>query len=55
MLLRVLADILVVKIKLGSPVIALKALTEHSARSRMASEIPYLFIEKDKDRSQPFD
>ena len=36
----------------GSPVIALKALTEHSARSRMASEIRYLFIEKDKDRSQ---
>ena len=36
----------------GSPVLALKALTEHSARSRMASQIQYLFIEKDKNRSQ---
>ena len=36
----------------GSPVIALKALTEHDARSRMTSQIRYLFIEKERERSQ---
>lgn len=36
----------------GSPVIALKALTEHVARSRMTSQIHYLFVERDKDRSE---
>ena len=36
----------------GSPIIALKALTEHDARSRMTSQIHYLFIEKDKDRAR---
>ena len=35
----------------GSPVIALDALINHSARRRMTSEINYLFIEKDKARS----
>ena len=36
----------------GSPIIALKALTEHSAKSRITAEILYLFIEERKDRSQ---
>ena len=34
----------------GSPIIALKALIEHSHKSRMANQIYYLFIEKDADR-----
>ena len=36
----------------GSPLIALRALTEHAALDRMKSEIVYLFIEKDSDRAQ---
>ena len=36
----------------GSPLIALRALTEHVALDRMKSEIVYLFIEKDSDRAQ---
>ena len=35
----------------GSPVIALRALTEHNSQSRMTSRIRYLFIESDPDRS----
>ena len=35
----------------GSPVIALNALIDHRARGRMRSEVKYLFIEKDEDRS----
>ncbi len=34
----------------GSPVIALRALTEHDALSRMKNEIIYLFIEKNTNR-----
>ena len=36
----------------GSPVIALRALTEHRAKNQMRSEINYLFIEKDGDRCE---
>ena len=35
----------------GSPVIALRALINHRARSQIRSEVNYLFIEKDEDRS----
>lgn len=35
----------------GSPVIALQALINHNAKRRMTSEINYLFIEKEKERS----
>ena len=34
----------------GSPVIALKALVNHSAKRRMTNDIIYLFIEKDEER-----
>lgn len=34
----------------GSPVIALKALVNHSAKERMTNDIIYLFIEKDEER-----
>lgn len=34
----------------GSPVIALRALIDHRARSQIQSEVKYLFIEKDPDR-----
>ena len=34
----------------GSPVIALRTLIDHRARSEMRSEVNYLFIEKDRDR-----
>ena len=37
--------------ELGSPLIALRALTKHSARNRMNSEIRYLFIEEDSERA----
>ncbi len=36
----------------GSPVIALKALIDHSARQRMRGEINYVFIERDLDRAR---
>ncbi len=36
----------------GSPVIALRALIDHRARGQMQSEINYLFIEKESDRSE---
>ena len=35
----------------GSPVIALRALIDHRARNQMRSEVKYLFIEKDEERS----
>ena len=35
----------------GSPLIALRALTEHNARDRMMNEIVYWFIEKDEKRA----
>ena len=35
----------------GSPVIALKALAQHSAQRMMRGQIDYVFIEKDLDRS----
>ena len=35
----------------GSPVIALRTLIDHGAKRRITSEIDYLFIEKDKARS----
>ena len=35
----------------GSPVIALRALINHRARSQIWSQVNYLFIEKDEDRS----
>ena len=34
----------------GSPLVALRAFTEHSARKRMKGNINYLFIEKDPNR-----
>ena len=34
----------------GSPVIALRALIDHPARSQIRSEVRYLFIEKETDR-----
>lgn len=34
----------------GSPLVALRALAEHSARNRMKGDINYLFIEKDPKR-----
>ncbi len=34
----------------GSPVIALRALIDHPAKSRIQSEVRYLFIEKETDR-----
>ena len=34
----------------GSPVIALRALLEHSYRASMTAEVSYLFIEADKNR-----
>lgn len=36
----------------GSPIIALKALRDHSYRSRMKAEFVFLFIEKDDDRAE---
>ncbi|MCY3894835.1 MAG: three-Cys-motif partner protein TcmP [Chloroflexi bacterium] len=36
----------------GSPVIALRTLINHSARSRIRSEVNYLFIENEKSRSK---
>ena len=36
----------------GSPVIALRALIDHRARGQMQSEINYVFIEKESDRSE---
>ena len=36
----------------GSPVIALRALIDHRARSQIRSEVNYLFIEKDEARSK---
>ena len=39
-------------VSLGSPVIALRALIDHRARSQIRSEINYLFIEKDQARSK---
>lgn len=39
----------------GSPLIALRALTEHKARSQMRAEILFKFIEKDPDRSNYLD
>ena len=36
----------------GSPVIALSALIEHRDRDRIRSEVNYLFIEKEEDRSR---
>ena len=35
----------------GSPLIALRVLTEHNARDRMMNEIVYWFIEKDEKRA----
>lgn len=35
----------------GSPVIALKALEEHSSKTRITSEVVYVFIEGDKNRA----
>ena len=35
----------------GSPVIALRALIDHRAKSQIRSEVNYLFIENDPDRS----
>ena len=36
----------------GSPMIAIRALTEHSARNRITADILYLFIEERKDRAE---
>ena len=36
----------------GSPVIALRTMIDHQARSRIRSEVNYLFIEKDESRSE---
>ena len=36
----------------GSPIVALKALIEHSASKMMRGEINYLFIEKDPERAE---
>ena len=36
----------------GSPVIALRALIEHRDKDRIRSEVNYLFIEKEEDRSR---
>ena len=36
----------------GSPVIALRALSGHHSRRQMRSEVNYLFIEKNRDRSE---
>ena len=39
----------------GSPVIALRALIDHPAKSRITSEVMYLFIEKDNRRYEHLD
>ena len=36
----------------GSPVIALRSLIDHSAKQRIQSEVTYLFIEKQRERSE---
>lgn len=36
----------------GSPIIALRALCDHSAKSRISAEIGFIFIEKESDRAQ---
>lgn len=35
----------------GSPIIALRALCEHSSRQRIGAEVGYIFIEKEEDRA----
>lgn len=36
----------------GSPIIALRALCDHSSKSRFSAEIGFIFIEKENDRAQ---